>query len=105
MHFHGLGTEQSDEKAFYAYQAAALQNHPHACRNLVRSRWLPSALSTHSDANTCPMYAGLHVPPRPRLRQVRGERRVLPEAGQPTRESTELMPCAFCFFWFETKQK
>ena len=41
MHFHGLGTEQSDEKAFYAYQAAALQNHPHACRNLVRNRCSP----------------------------------------------------------------
>jgi hypothetical protein len=35
MHFRGLGTEQDDTKAFYAYQAAALQGNPHACRNLV----------------------------------------------------------------------
>ncbi len=92
MHFHGLGTEQSDEKAFYAYQAAALQNHPHACRNLVRNRCSPVLFLRTLTPTPVPMYAGLHVPPRPRLCQVRGERGVLPEAGQPTREPTGLMP-------------
>ncbi len=35
MHKRGLGTEQDDQRAFYAYQTAALQGNEQACKNLA----------------------------------------------------------------------